>query len=170
MTAGIRRFVAQGQRKGDAFMLAGIVHGPWLAVIYNAHMHTMKRRPNALAWAWIACLAILFNAFVPLVSHAMGAPAAAGASAMAGMEVCTALGMRTMVSSDPDPDAGKLQKTLNHCGYCAVHAATYGLPPPMTAGFAPAAGRDAWPPLYDRSSRVLFSWALAQPRAPPVVA
>jgi hypothetical protein len=71
--------------------------------------------------------------------------------------------------ADPDPDAGKLHKAMNHCGYCAVHAATYGLPPPMTAVFAPAAGRDAWPPLYYRSSRILFPWALAQPRAPPAV-
>jgi hypothetical protein len=144
-----------------------------MAVIYNANMHTTTRRRNALSWTWIACLAILFNAFVPLMSHAMGAPAAAGASAMAGMEVCTALGMKTMAASDPgadpDPDAGKLHKAMNHCGYCAVHAATYGLPPPMTAVFAPAAGRDAWPPLYYRSSRILFPWALAQPRAPPAV-
>jgi hypothetical protein len=142
-----------------------------MAVIYNVAMHTMTRRRNALTWTWIACLAILFNAFAPLVSHAMAAPAAAGFSAMAGMEVCTALGMKTMAFSaaDPDRDDGKPHKTMNHCGYCAVHAATYGLPPPMTAVFAPPAGRDAWPPLYYRSSRILFPWALAQPRAPPAV-
>jgi hypothetical protein len=152
-------------------MLAGIVPEAEIAVIYNAHMHTLARHRNALSWTWIVCLAILFNAFVPLVSHAMGARATAGASAMAGMEVCTALGMKMMAASEPDPDhdAGKLQKSMNHCGYCAVHAATHGLPPPMAAGFAPAAGRDAWPPLYYRSSRVLFPWALAQPRAPPAL-
>jgi hypothetical protein len=135
-------------------------------------MHTLTRRRNALSWTWIACLAILFSAFAPLVSHAMDARAAAGAAGMPGMEVCTALGMKTMAWSDPaasDTDAtAKLHKSMNHCGYCAVHATPHGLPPPMTAGFAPAAGRDAWPPLYYRSSRVLFPWALAQPRAPPV--
>lgn len=157
-------------------MRAAFVRGPCLAVIYNAGMHTVKRHRNALSWTWIACLAILFNAFAPLVSHAMGTPAPAGAAAMAGMEVCTALGMKMIVSAEPVPepgsalDAGKLHKAMNHCGYCAVHAATYGLPPPMTAVFAPPAGRDAWPPLYYRSSRILFPWALAQPRAPPAVA
>jgi hypothetical protein len=129
-------------------------------------MLIVTRRRNALSWTWIACLAILFNAFAPLVSHAMDGPAAAGASAMVGMEVCTALGMKTVLSSEPD--TAKLHKSMNHCGYCAVHATPHGLPPPMAAEFAPAAGRDAWPPLYYRSSRVLFPWALAQPRAPPV--
>jgi len=126
-------------------------------------MHTTTRRRNALSWTWIACLAILFNAFAPFLSHAMAENAVPGASAMAGMEVCTALGMKTVAWSDP----AKSHKSMNHCGYCMVHASPHGLPPPMTAVFAPAAGRDAWPPLYYRSSRVLFPWALAQPRAPP---
>jgi hypothetical protein len=146
-----------------------------MAVIYNANMHTTTRHRSALSWTWIACLAILFNAFAPLLSHAMGAPAAPGAAAVAGMEVCTALGMKTMALPDAAPapassDTGKLHKTMTHCGFCAAHAGTHGLPPPMTAVFAPAAGRDAWPPLYYRSSRVLFPWALAQPRAPPAIA
>lgn len=120
--------------------------------------------------AWIACLAILFNALVPLVSHAM--QSAAPAPMVMEMEVCTALGMETMSVALPSSasdasDAGKLHKSMNHCGYCVVHASAHGLPPPMTAVFAAAASRDAWPPLYYQSPRPLFSWALAQPRAPP---
>ena len=122
--------------------------------------------------AWIACLAILFNAFAPLVSHAM--EAAGPAPTVMQMEVCTAMGMATMpvVLSDTSldaggADAGKLQKGMNHCGYCVFHATAHGLPPPMRAGFIPAAGRDAWPPLYYHASRPLFPWSLAQPRAPP---
>jgi hypothetical protein len=142
------------------------------------NMHITMRPRSALYWTWIACLAILFNAFAPLLSHAMGAPAASGASgaeAIAGIEVCTALGMKTMALPDAalapaSTDTGKLHKSMNHCGYCAAHAGAHGLPPPMAAAFVPAAGRDAWPPLYYRSSRVLFPWALAQPRAPPAIA
>jgi hypothetical protein len=135
-----------------------------MAVIYNASMHTTTRRRNAVSWTWIACLAILFNAFAPLLSQAMEAKAVPGAYAMAGMEVCTALGMKTVAWSDP----AKPHKGMDHCGYCMVHAGTPGLPPPpMTAMLASSVGRDAWPPLYYRSSRSLFPWALAQPRAPP---
>jgi hypothetical protein len=122
--------------------------------------------------AWIACLAILFNALAPLVSHAM--EAAGPAPAVIQMEVCTAMGMQMVpvvlsgASSDGnDASSGKLQKNMNHCGYCVFHAATHGLPPPMRAAFAPVVGRDAYPPLYYHSSRPLFPWALAQPRAPP---
>jgi len=123
--------------------------------------------------AWIACLAILFNAFAPLVSHAMATSGAA--PAVMQMEVCTAMGMETVPvvlsgasSGGDDAVPGKLQKDMNHCGYCLFHHATaHGLPPPMRAGFVPAAGRDAWPPLYYHASRPLFPWSLAQPRAPP---
>jgi hypothetical protein len=118
--------------------------------------------------AWIACLAILFNAFAPLVSHATASSGAA--PAVMQIEVCTAMGMRTMpvvLSGDDDASSGKLQKDMNHCAYCVFHATTHGLPPPMLASFVPPGGRDAWPPLYYHSSRPLFAWALAQPRAPP---
>jgi hypothetical protein len=136
-------------------------------------MHTRTRHRSTLHWAWIACLAILFNAFAPIMSYAMGTQAVAGASVVMEMEVCTALGMemRPFVSdASPDPaDAGKLQKHMGHCAYCVAHVPAHGLPPPMPAVFAPAAGRDAWPPLYYQSSRSLFPWALAQPRAPPAL-
>jgi hypothetical protein len=141
-------------------------------VDYNANMLTPTPHWRLRARiAWIACLAILFNALAPLVSHAM--EAAGSAPAVMQMEVCTAMGMEMVpvvlsASSDgDDASSGKLQKNLNHCGYCVFHASAHGLPPPMAASFVPAAGRDAWPPLYYHSSRPLFAWALAQPRAPP---
>jgi hypothetical protein len=122
--------------------------------------------------AWIACLAILFNALAPLVSHAM--EAAGPAPAVMQMEVCTAMGMQTLpvvlsgAASDADASSsGKLQKDMSHCSYCVFHAGAHGLPPPMKAIFIAAAGRDAYPPLYYHASRPLFPWSLAQPRAPP---
>jgi hypothetical protein len=132
-------------------------------------MRTSTRHSTFIAW--IACLAILFNAFVPMVSYAMAAQEPRAAAAVQ-VEVCTAFGMEVlplaMVASGPErPDTGHLHKSLAHCGFCAAHAATYGLPPPMTALFAPIAGRDVYPPLYYHSPRPLFPWSLAQPRAPP---
>ncbi len=157
-------------------MSTGIVRGEGRPLAYNDNMLIKTRRRKALTWTWIACLAILFNAFVPLLSHAMGSRAAIGAPAMLEMEVCTAMGMEmrqmpAALAADnagDDAGAGKLQKGMNHCAFCVVHAPSVGLPPPMPEVFAPAAGRAAWPPLYYQSSRSLFPWALAQPRAPPV--
>ena len=134
-------------------------------------MHTPTRHRFVHARiAWIACLAILFNAFAPMVSHAIQA-AAPGPAAMS-MEICTALGMTTMPLATPadgqgGDDAGKLHKAMNHCGYCVSHAASHGLPPPPAIAFAVPSGRDVYPPLYYHSSRPLFPWSLAQPRAPP---
>jgi hypothetical protein len=131
---------------------------------YNANMHKTTRQWSLSAW--IACLAILFNAFAPIVSHA--GESSARASVTVEMEVCTALGMEMRPSGVPDH--GQLHKTMKHCGYCVAHAASHGLPPPMTAMFAAVAGRDNYPPLYYRSPRPLFPWSLAQPRAPPALA
>jgi hypothetical protein len=135
-------------------------------MVYNASMHIRTRRWSFTAW--IACLAILFNAFVPILSYAVEARSAAPAAME--MEVCTALGMQMMPVASEDADSGQLHKNMNHCGYCAAHAATHGLPPPMTVAFAPLSGRDVYPPLYYLSARPLFPWSLAQPRAPPRLA
>jgi hypothetical protein len=137
-------------------------------------MHTLIRHRLARTRiAWIACLAILFSAFAPLVSHAM--QATAPAPAVMALEVCTALGMTTMplalaADGGEGPEgsaAGKLHKAMNHCGYCVSHAASHGLPPPPAIAFAAALARDVYPPLYYHSPRPLFPWALAQSRAPP---
>jgi hypothetical protein len=139
-------------------------------------MHTMTRhRFDRARIVWIACLAILFNAFAPLVSHAMEAAASTTSAPTAmSMEICTALGMTTMPlalalapDGQGDHDAGKPHKAMNHCGYCVSHAASHGLPPAPAIGFAAAQGRDVYPPLYYHSPRPLFPWSLAQSRAPP---
>lgn len=129
-------------------------------------MHTFTR-PSRLR-AWIACLAILLNAFAPLLAQAMQAPAPAAMT----VEICTALGMTAMPLALPSADAddgaaGKLHKAMNHCSYCAAHAGVHGLPPPAAMVFAVPAGRDARPPLCQHVSRPLFPWALALARAPP---
>jgi hypothetical protein len=142
-------------------------------------MHTLTRHSRKRARiAWIACLAILFNALVPLVSHAMDAMSPAPAPIVMDLEVCTALGMQAMPltlapagpAKQDGGDSGMLHKNMNHCAWCAAHASPHGLPPPISAALNPAAGRDAYPPLYYQASRPLFPWSLAQPRAPPQAA
>jgi hypothetical protein len=129
-----------------------------------------KTKRHWAKYAWIACLAILFNAFVPVVSHAINA----SSSSARKMEVCTAMGIEMLPMALPDQDgtqaADKLVKSLTHCGYCATHAGSFGLPPQPAAVFAVLGGHDVFPPLYYVSPRPLFPWSLAQSRAPPVMA
>lgn len=140
---------------------------PALAYNFPMHILTWSRRLRARI-AWIACLAILLNALVPLATHAMQAWPAAGRT----VEVCTALGMTTIQLGVPadtgaDSPGGKPGKAGTHCGYCIAHAAADGLPPAAVAQAAPAAGRALRPALYYQAPRPLFAWSPAQPRAPP---
>ena len=131
---------------------------------------TTRHRTRWAHHAWIACLAILFNAFVPVVSHALSL-----ASPAVQMEVCTAMGVEmlpmTLDGGEPGKqDADKLLKSMTHCGYCATHAGSFGLPPQPIVVFALDLQRDTFPPLYYLAPRPLFPWSLAQPRAPPAAA
>jgi hypothetical protein len=129
-------------------------------------MYKRTRRWSAIVRiAWIACLAILFNGFAPIMSHA--GESRTGAAAAVGMEVCTALGMQTKLEKSGESPSGQLHKSMTHCGLCVAHAASHGLPPPLAPSFVPAAGRDLPAPLYCHAARPLFAWSLAQPRAPP---
>ena len=142
---------------------------PRQGVIYNKNMYKTTR--HWAKYAWIACLAILFNAFVPVVSHALNASSPASGTKM---EVCTAMGIEMLPMALPDgseqQDGDRLLKSLTHCGYCATHAGAYGLPPQPVAVFAVIGGHDVFPPLYYAAPRHLATWSPAQSRAPPVAA
>lgn len=134
----------------------------------------MYKTPRHWAkYAWIACLAILFNAFVPVVSHALNISSSPAASGLT-MEVCTAMGIEMLPMASPDEDgkqaSDKLIKSLTHCGYCATHAGSFGLPPQPVAVFAVIGGHDVFPPLYYTAPRPLPTWSPAQSRAPPAQA
>lgn len=128
-----------------------------------------------VAYVWIAILAILFNALVPVASHAVNAWLPVAADTAAGMEVCTAMGMETM-AMPAAPDASgesasdKLIKGMTHCGYCVTHAGSFGLPPQVPALVAVLGGHDLFPTLFFQAPRPLFSWSPAQARAPPFLA
>jgi len=124
-------------------------------------MHRIAR--HLTAYAWIATLAILFNALAPVVSHAraQGGPAQ--------VEICTAMGvaMVSMTDAGDQPDPGHLLKNMSHCAYCATHAASFGLPPHAMPLFAVQGGHDVFPPLFYASPAPLFTWSRAHARAPP---
>jgi hypothetical protein len=121
---------------------------------------------NAFA-AWIACLAILFSALAPSVSQAL----AASSSTLHQIEICTSAGIK-LVSGDDDSlkktSSDSALKKSQHCPYCSSHSASCGLLPQSAAGFALVDGHDLYPPLFYSAPQPLFSWATANPRAPPI--
>jgi hypothetical protein len=126
-------------------------------------MHRLARHLHA--YAWIAALAILFNALAPVVSHARAVPRGVQ------VEICTAMGvaMVAMPATSDKPDADHVLKGMNHCAYCATHAASFGLPPHAMTTFAILGGHDVYPTLFYQSPATLFTWSRAHARAPPAV-
>lgn len=136
------------------------------------------RRQRALI-AWIATLAILLNALVPTVAHAL--------TLWAGMpplviEVCSTEGRKLIKldqlggsKADKNQAASKTgqsdnsqAKTGEHCPYCLTHAGSFALPIDTAAsGLILPSGKSDYPFLFYRSHSPLFAWAVANPRAPP---
>jgi hypothetical protein len=119
-------------------------------------------RPNQFTRrvaAWIACLAMLFAALAPSISHAMRADA--------WTEVCSASSVKMVkvAAGQGDPDDAR---HLEHCAFCATHAAAPALLPGNAGGMPLLLGRDSYPPLFFQSPSPLAAWTHAQPRAPPV--
>ena len=128
---------------------------------YNARMvmHTTTRRFAA----WIACLAMLFAALAPSVTHAMAA-----SRGNAWTEICSAAGVK-MVKAD-GADAQQSPDHLEHCPFCATHPASIALIPGSAACMPLLEGRDTHPSLFFQSPSPLAIWTLAQSRAPPAQA
>lgn len=135
-------------------------------------MHRITRHLHA--YAWIAALAILFNALAPVVSQAQAHAydRAQGSAGAAQMEICTAMGvaMVSMPASNDGSDQGHLLKAMSHCAYCGTHAGSFGLPPHAAPIFAVQGGHDVFPPLFYQSPATLFTWSRFQARAPPATA
>lgn len=120
-----------------------------------------------VAYAWIASLAVLFNALAPVVSHSLSLSAPFARQ----VEVCTAMGVEMLpMSAEPDSSSDKFLKGLMHCAWCAPHAGSFALLPPAAFVAAVLGGHDLYPPLFHRAPRPLFAWSLAQPRGPPAFA
>ncbi|WP_025916890.1 DUF2946 domain-containing protein [Herminiimonas sp. CN] len=118
---------------------------------------------------WIACFAILLNALAPSISHAISAR---DGQASAWVEVCTAGGSKRVAvapvtPADTAPSDHSIAHQSEHCPFCMSHAGSFSLPPPSMAPLAASGGHALFPALFYRSPRPLFSWATANPRAPP---
>ena len=126
----------------------------------------LAARTRRLA-AILATFAMLLAALAPAATQAL---AAANDQHVRWTAVCTSDGARLMpVPTDAAgvpvaPAAGH----VDHCPFCAPHAAATALPPHAEVTVPAVAGSDPVPPLYLLAPHPLFAWASAQPRAPPV--
>jgi hypothetical protein len=100
------------------------------------------------SFAWIALVALLFNALAPLVMQCMTQDA--GYS-----ELCTARGIERIADNGDGSDPG-MTVSGAHCPLClAPHSPFVPTRPVVTELHAPSSQ---------------FAWAPAQPRAPPCIA
>ncbi|WP_295997211.1 DUF2946 domain-containing protein [Rugamonas sp.] len=115
---------------------------------------------------WIACFAILLNALVPSISHALDAMQSHSPQ----IEICTADGIKYIALDGSTPEKSPLDSILHHvehCPYCVSDAAA----PPLPTTYAPAlpvtSAMAPMPSLFYLSPAPLFSWSQSHPRAPP---
>lgn len=116
---------------------------------------------------WIACFAILMASLAPSISHAV---AAAKNAPNAWMEICTVTGSKmVMVDAENSQTPVPVEKAMHfeHCPFCLNHAVSAGMPPSPDFVMPVVADDHVLPSLFYQSSRPLFAWAVAQPRAPP---
>jgi hypothetical protein len=120
--------------------------------------------------AWIACLAVLLNALMPAVSHAMAAHEDDSAGWTA---ICSASGTKFAPSpfNQPvDDNNNTAAIDVAHCPYCLSHTGWDGTLPAHGLALGQVTAASALPiPFY------LFPipsnlWAKASPRAPPLPA
>ncbi|MFZ6844407.1 DUF2946 domain-containing protein [Undibacterium sp. RuTC16W] len=132
---------------------------------------------------WLACCALLLNVLVP--SMAMPVRSQSGAL----IEICSAVGNKWVdritgqivkvtsaetgqsagAAAGLAPDSGS-QHASSHCALCLLHSDDqFFLPSVATASVVPRLTQ-AFPALFYQSPQPLFSWASANPRAPPVFA
>ena len=121
--------------------------------------------------AWLAALAVLWGALLPVLSHAVVAHQAGGNG---WVEVCTATGMAWVNSADnvstPDTDSPASGMNMAACDWCATHSPLAGLHAVAQPLAAPLVFGPHVPVAFLHAPRPLFVWAAAQSRAPPVSA
>ncbi len=141
-------------------------------VPYNCRMVTnVKRR---MLCAWLACLAILFSALAPSISHALTAAASSSARAAANapglMAICSSNGAKAATPAAVDQHPAALQHHLEHCSYCMIHCGGLALLPATAQVLPLLAGYGFYPSLFYRAPEPSFSWSAASPRGPPAAA
>lgn len=117
--------------------------------------------------AWIAILAILFNAFVPAMSQAVAAQLG-----ITWLEICTKDGLKRIAVSNedarPDLPTGAHVAVTDHCPYCAPHSGTTNAHlPPAPFAVPVVAGADLLPAQPPSAAPPHVFIARAHARAPP---
>ncbi|NDY91928.1 DUF2946 domain-containing protein [Ideonella livida] len=127
-------------------------------------MSSLRRYLQRLSW--IAWWAIFGLAVAPTLSHAL-AHQLAGQGRL--VEVCTPQGMKVVLLDEAGQAVPGTAATLNHLEHCPLCGLSAQAAPPAAPVAVPALLAPArWvPPLFLQAPRPLFTWAPAQPRAPP---
>jgi hypothetical protein len=120
-----------------------------------------RLRRHALT-SWIACLAILFGALAPTLSHALNRSAAQPIN----FPICSAAG-HAVPDSTPAGSIDLGADPFKHCPFCADQHHAPGLLPQAPATLAAVSGT-SFPSLFYTAPAPLFHWAAPQSRAPPV--
>jgi len=128
----------------------------------------MRRSTRRLV-AWIAGFAVLFGAAAPTLARALAAWQQDGK--IAWTEVCTSTGwVRIEVPASNPPDDSRKGNPASglDCPYCLRHAGSFTLPGTLRLAVPAVEPFHPLPELAYHSPRLLFAWAAAQPRAPPL--
>ena len=125
-------------------------------------------RQNLRLISWLASFAILLNALMPTIAHAVAANQ--GESVIWGA-ICSASGTKFVPNplgqpADQQPDT---KPPMAHCPYCLAHAGTDVLPTQPVQLPLAVALTHVMPRLFYFAPYPLFAWAAAQPRAPPTL-
>jgi hypothetical protein len=121
--------------------------------------------------AWLAIVALLLGALVPMVTQAM----VRGGERDGWLQICSVSGMvwvqtEAAVSNDQPPvgDA-PLSKAAQHCAWCTLHGGAAGVPV-ADRPVVLAARLTEPPPAFFVAPPAASIWLPAQSRAPPLAA
>lgn len=142
-------------------------------------MSPMQSKSTSWRWTiWIACFAVLMNALVPSISHAMAAVSGVPAT----WEICRTDASALAAPGQPDfvvVGAGvSLSKktsqnkiaSMEDCGYCLPHGGSFALMPSTITGLGLMGGHALRPFLFYRAPQPLLALSAAPPRGPPAFA
>ena len=126
----------------------------------------LRSRPQRFS-TWLAILAVLWMAFAPLASQALGAE-----QSQAWIEICGANGAKWVKANAANAGAPEQPQPgahpLDHCPYCSLHASAMGMPPAALAPLALSVSQEM-PAAFMAAPRTLHAWRSAQPRGPPAL-
>jgi hypothetical protein len=114
--------------------------------------------------SWLALAAILGFAAAPTLARLLARP-----DAQQWMQICSAQGSRLVAAADlaPQRPAAPAQPQLEHCPFCALHAALLPTPQASHTLALPQARPARYPQLFLDAPRSLRWWSVAHPRGPP---